>query len=132
MRRKIFPDHNTFRESPLEGTQNLNVTNRKSQNVLHWMDRLHKACYKISPSQDLSLLTKRFKNVCIFENRRKENKITSSGARTAYPSGASEFNSVLVGLCYSIFSFLCSALYIIVCTFPLFSFWSLYCMSFDL
>ena len=71
MRRKIFPDHNTFRESPLEGTQNLNVTNRKSQNVLHWMDRLHKACYKISPRQDLSLLTKRFKNVCIFENRRR-------------------------------------------------------------
>jgi hypothetical protein len=69
VRRKIFPDHNTFRENPLEGTQN--VTNRKSQNVLYWMDSLHKACYKISPNQDLSLLTKRFKNDCIFENRRR-------------------------------------------------------------
>ena len=74
MRRKIFPDHNTFRESPLEGIKKCTqkVTNRKSQNVLHWMDRLHKACYKISPSQDLSLLIKRFKNVCIFENRRRK------------------------------------------------------------
>jgi hypothetical protein len=58
--KKNISDHNTFRENPLEGTQN--VINRKSQNVLHWMDTLHKACYKISPNQDLSLLTKRFKN----------------------------------------------------------------------
>jgi hypothetical protein len=27
--------------------------------------------YLVLPNQDLSLLTKRFKNVCIFENRRR-------------------------------------------------------------
>jgi len=33
---------------------------------------------------------------------------------TAYPSGAPEFTPVLMGLNYSIFSFLCSILYIVV------------------
>jgi hypothetical protein len=47
--------------------------------------------------------------------------IGTSGAGTAYYSWKHDFTlGVLWGSCYSIFSFLCSVLYIIVCPFVLF------------
>jgi Zn-dependent protease with chaperone function len=45
----------------------------------------------------------------------------TNGAGTSYPSGVSEFTSVLVGV-HVAPSFLCSVLYIIVCPFVLFLF----------
>ena len=62
------------------------------------------------------------------------NSITMGGtsvAGTAYPSGAPEFILVLWGSCYSIFSFLCCVLWIIVCVFVLLLS-AIYCLSFDL
>ena len=47
--------------------------------------------------------------------------VVTSGEETIYPSGAHKFTpSVWWGSCCSIFSFLCSVLYFIVCPFVLF------------
>ena len=53
----------------------------------------------------------------------------TSGAGTAYPFGAFEFTSgVQWGSCYTIFSFLCCILQIVVCPLSFF-FWPLCCLS---
>jgi len=55
----------------------------------------------------------------------------NSGAGTAYPCRAPKFIFCFKWRSYcSFFSFLCSALHIIVCPFVLFLFWSLYCLFF--
>ena len=59
-------------------------------------------------------------------NHRVCSKINTTGATngtgTAYPLGAHEFSPICIigGLCGSTFSFLCSVLYIIVCSFVIF------------
>ena len=59
-------------------------------------------------------------------NPRVCSKINTTGATngtgTAYPSGAHEFSPIFIigGLCGSTFGFLCSVLYIIVCSFVVF------------
>ena len=54
-------------------------------------------------------------------------EFTMCGVGTAYPSGTPEFTiGFQWGSCYSIFSFLCSVLQIII----FFKFWPLHCLSF--
>ena len=54
---------------------------------------------------------------------KKEEKEIKSEVHTAYPSGAPEFTPDFeMGLCCSVFSFLCSIFSIIVCPFVHFSF----------
>ena len=67
---------------------------------------------------------------CMFSNLMEILCTIGYGAGTAYPSGAPEFTpGFQSGSCYSIFSFLCSVLQIVV-VFLYFFFWLLRCLSF--
>ena len=80
-------------------------------------------------TQIILFITTRFPYQMMLLSFNSHMTAVTSGTGTSNPSGASEFTpSLQWSTCSSIFNFLCSVLWTIICLFVFF-FWTLYCLS---